>query len=111
MHRGEPELWIKDLKDACVTVHLSFHRVSANPFRWPLHAADYSLLDALRRLLIRAGIARMQLATLPLRLIKGGDWVRDQVREQTLTLSLHMASSHPSEPLWRILAARFKPGE
>jgi hypothetical protein len=49
----------------------------------------------------------MQLDTLRLRLVKIGGWVR----EQTLSLSLHLASSHPGEPLWHILAARFKPHE
>jgi hypothetical protein len=44
----------------------------------------------------------MQLDTLRLRLIKIGGWLR----EQALTLSLHLASSHPGEPLWHLLAAR-----
>jgi hypothetical protein len=33
---------------------------------------------------------------------KIGGWLR----EQALTLSLHLASSHPGEPLWHLLAAR-----
>jgi hypothetical protein len=68
-----------------------------------LHAAAYWLLDTLRRLLIQAGIARLQLDTLRQRLIKIGGWVR----EQMLTFSLHLASSHPGEPLGLLLAAHF----
>jgi len=105
--RGEPELWIKDLKDACFADRLSCHRFWANQFRLLLHAAAYWLLDTLRRLLIQAGIARMQLDTLRLRLIKIGGWVR----ERTPSLFLHLASSHPGEPLWDLLAGRFKPDE
>jgi len=107
VRRGEPELWIKDLKDACFADRLSCHRFWANQFRLLLHAAAYWLLDTLRRLLIQAGIARMQLDTLRLRLIKIGGWVR----ERTRTVLLHLASSHPGEPLWHLLAARFKPHE
>jgi hypothetical protein len=107
VRRGEPELWIKDLKDACFADRLSCHRFWANQFRLLLHAAAYWLLDTLRRLLMAAGVARMQLDTLRLRLIKIGGWVREQAR----SLSLHLASSHPGEPLWHLLAARFKPHE
>jgi Transposase DDE domain group 1 len=107
VRRGEPELWIKDLKDACFADRLSCHRFWANQFRLLLHAAAYWLLDTLRRLLVQGGVARMQLDTLRLRLIKIGGWVH----EQTLSLSLHLASSHPGEPLWHLLAARFKPHE
>jgi Transposase DDE domain group 1 len=112
VRRGEPELWIKDLKDACFADRLSCHRFWANQFRLLLHAAAYwlldSLLDSLRRLLLQAGSARMQLDTLRLRLLKIGGWVREQGLQ---TLQLHLASSHPGEPLWRLLAARFNPRE
>jgi hypothetical protein len=47
----------------------------------------------------------MQLDSLRLRLIKIGGWVRET--PQRLALTLHLASSHPGEPLWRLLAARF----
>jgi hypothetical protein len=111
VRRGEPELWIKDLKDACFADRLSCHRFWANQFRLLLHAAAYWLLDTLRRLLIQAGAARLQLDTLRLRLIKIGGWVVERVREQTRSRSLHLASSHPGEPLWHLLAARFNPRE
>jgi hypothetical protein len=103
VRRGEPELWIKDLKDACFADRLSCHRFWANQFRLLLHAAAYWLLDTLRRALVQAGTARMQLDTLRLRLVKIGGWVRQHAE----TLHLHLASSHPGEPLWRLLAACF----
>ncbi len=82
VRRGEPELWIKDLKDACFADRLSCHRFWANQFRLLLHAAAYWLLDALRRLLLQAGVARMQLDTLRLRPIKIGGWLREQAHMQ-----------------------------
>jgi hypothetical protein len=109
VRRGEPELWIKDLKDACFADRLSCHRFWANQFRLLLHASAYWLLDALRRLLIQAGSARMQLDTLRLHLVKIGGWVREQWQglQTRQTRHLHLASSHPGEPLWQLLAARF----
>jgi len=102
VERGEPEQWLKDLKGACFADRLSCHRFLANQFRLLLHAAAYWLLDTLRRWLSAAGVARMQLDTLRLRLLKIGGWVR-----QLLTkVRLRLASSHPSEPLWHILATR-----
>src|SRR5659263_321249 len=51
--RGEAEHWIKDFKLACFADRLSCHSFAANQFRLLLHAAAYSLLDTLRRWLIR----------------------------------------------------------
>ncbi len=100
--RGEPELWIKDFKRACFADRLSCHRFLANQFRLLLHAAAYWLLDTLRRWLAQAGVARLQLDTLRLHLVKIGGWVR----QLATRVRLRLASSHPAEPLWRLLAAR-----
>jgi hypothetical protein len=100
--RGEPELWIKDFKRACFADRLSNHRFAANQFRLLLHAAAYWLLDTLRRWLCQLGVARLQLDTLRLRLLKLGG----RVQEWLTCVRLHLASSHPSEPLWRLLATR-----
>ncbi len=100
--RGEPELWIKDLKRACFADRLSDHRFVANQFRLFLHAAAYWLLDTLRRWLVAAGAERLQLDTLRLRLLKIGG----RVREWLTRVRLHLAASHPGEPLWALLAAR-----
>ena len=100
--RGEPENWIKDLKNACFADRLSDHRFWANQFRLLLHAAAYWLLDTLRRWLGAAGGPRMQLDTLRLRLLKIGG----RVRQFPHRIRLHLASSHPGEPLCLHLAAR-----
>ncbi len=100
--RGESELWIKDLKDACFADRLSCHRFWANQFRLLLHAAAYWLLDTLRRWLVQRGVPRMQLDTLRLRLLKIAGWVRQLVTQ----VRLHLADHHPGRPLWSLLATR-----
>jgi hypothetical protein len=101
--RGEPENWLKDLKNAVEADRLSDHRFWANAFRLLLHAAAYWLLDTLRRWLIQVigDAARMQLDTLRLRLVKIGA----RLRELPGALRLHLASSHPGQPLWDALVA------
>ena len=99
---GGPELWIKDLKDACFADRLSDHTFWANQFRLLLHAAAYWLLGTLRRWLVQLRVARLQLDTLRLQLIKIGGWVRQRLD----CIRLHLASSHPGEPLWHTLASR-----
>jgi len=99
--RGEPENWIKDLKNGCFADRLSCHRFLANQVRLLLHAAAYGLLDALRRWLVAAGAARLRLDTLRLRLVKIGG----RIRLRADRIHLRLASSHPGEPLWRLLAA------
>jgi Transposase DDE domain group 1 len=99
--RGETENWIKDFKRYVKCDRLSCHRFVANQFRLFLHAAAYWLLDTLRRRRMGAGVARMTLETVRLWVVKIGGRVRqwpDRVR-------LHLASSHPGQHLWRLLAA------
>jgi hypothetical protein len=98
--RGEAEGWIKDFKRALKADRLSCHRFFANQFRLLLHAAAYWLLDALRRRLMERGVRRMQLDTLRLWLIKVGG----RVRELLTMVKLHLASGHPGQRLWRLLA-------
>jgi Transposase DDE domain group 1 len=100
--RGEPENWIKDLKRACFADRLSDHRFWANQFRLLMHGAAYWLLDTVRRWLTHLAVPRMQLDTLRLRLVKIGGWVRERTHE----VRLHLASSHPGQPLWHLLATR-----
>jgi hypothetical protein len=99
---GGPELWIKDLKQGCFADRLSDHTFWANQFRLLLHAAAYWLLDTIRRWLTQHHVARMQLDTLRLWLLKIGGWVRRHLHG----IRLHLASSHPGEPLWHLLAER-----
>lgn len=100
--RGEPENWIKDLKNHCFADRLSCHAFLANQFRLFLHAAVYWLLDTLRRWLLAAGMERIQLDTLRIRLLKIGG----RVRELTTVVRVHLSRSHPGQPLWRLLAHR-----
>lgn len=101
--RGDhPELCIKDLKEGCFADRLSCHRFWANQFRLLLHSAAYWLLDTIRRWLAHLHVSHLQLSTLRLRLIKIGGWVRQRLD----AVSLHLASCHPGEPLWRVLATR-----
>jgi hypothetical protein len=102
VRRGEPELWIKDFKRACFADRLSDHRFFANQFRLLLHAAAYWLLDTLRRWLAGLGVARMQLDTLRLRLIKIAGWVRRRLDG----IAIHLAASHPGQEFWLSLASR-----
>jgi hypothetical protein len=105
--RGEAEGWIKDYKRACRADRLSDCRFWANQFRLFLHAAAYWLLDTLRRRLRAQGYPPLQLDTLRLRLLKIGG----RVRELATRVRLHLASSHPGQPLWDLLAASFQLGE
>lgn len=98
--RGASENWIKDFKNALKADRLSCHRFLANQFRLFLHAAAYWLLDTLRRKLLAAGAERLQLDTLRLRLIKIGG----RVRQLFTCVKLHLASSHPGQHLWQVLA-------
>jgi hypothetical protein len=86
----------------CFADRLSCHRFWANQFRLLLHAAAYWLLDSLRSWLAQAGVPHLRLSTLRLRLVKIGGWMHERV----YGLALHLASSHPGEPLWHLIAAR-----
>jgi Transposase DDE domain group 1 len=99
---GSPERCIKDLKQGCFADRLSDHRFWANQFRLFLHVAVYWLLHTVRRWLMQQGVARMQLDTLRLWLIKIGGWLRFHQQQ----IRLHLAASHPGEPLWHLLASR-----
>lgn len=102
--RGEAENWIKDLKNALYADRLSDHRFWANAFRLLLHAAAFWLLDQLRRWLLAAGAARLQLDTLRLRVIKIGGWVREATTRSIPDICLHLSSHHPGRHLWPLLA-------
>jgi hypothetical protein len=101
--RGETENRIKDLKVALKADRLSCHRFWANQFRLLLHAAAYWLMDTLRRKLVVAGIERMQLDTLRLKLVKIGG----RVRELLTKVRIHLASGHPGQYLWHALSRAF----
>lgn len=103
--RGACENWIKDLKLDCFAGRLSCCRFWANQARLLLHAAAYWLLDTVRRWLAAVGVPPMTLGTLRLQVVKIGGWVR----EEATRVRLRLASSHPSEGWWRLLAASHHP--
>jgi hypothetical protein len=100
--REETENWIKDLKLACFADRLSCRRFLANQVCLLLHAAAYTLLTTIRRRRVQAGAERLTLETLRLRLLKIGG----RVRQLATHVHLRLASSHPGEPIWLLLAAR-----
>jgi hypothetical protein len=100
--RGEAEGWVKDLKNACFAGRLSCMRFWANQFRLLMHAAAYWLLDTLRRWLVEAGSTRRQLDTLRLEVVKVGG----RVYQWASRVRLRLASSHPGQVHWELLAAR-----
>jgi hypothetical protein len=102
--RGESENWIKDFKNALAADRLSDHRFWANAFRLLLHAAAYWLLDQLRRWLLAAQAARLQLDTLRLRVIKISGWVRERTDLDIPDVCVHLSSHHPGLAWWRLLA-------
>jgi len=100
--RGTPEQWIDQLKATCFADRLSDHRFWPNQFRLLLSAACYWLLHTIRDWLLKAGISLMRLETLRLTFLKIGG----RVLEFTNHCRLRLASSHPSQSLWQLLARR-----
>jgi hypothetical protein len=100
--RGEIENRIKELKNDLFSGRTSCHRFLANQFRLQLHAAAFILMGGLRRLLAGTSFARMQAATLRVKLLK----VAAQVRETTRKIWLHLPTSYPYQAVWMRLLAR-----
>src|SRR5262249_3740892 len=100
--RGEPENWVKAFTRAGFADRLRCCPFLAHQCRCGLHAAAYPLLAVLRRRLRARGGERLQLDTLRLRLLQIGGGVKPRARD----FRLRLASSHPGEALWALLAAR-----
>jgi len=99
--RGEPEQWIDQLKATCFADRLSCCAFWANQFRLLLAGATYWLLHTLRSWLPRAQVAPMRLETLRLAVLKIGA----RVFELPTRIRLRLASGHPGQVLWPLLAA------
>jgi hypothetical protein len=95
---------IKDLKRALMADRLSCHRFWANQFRLLLHAAAYVLMCMLRRAARGTELADAQMDTLRLRLLKIGVRVKSTAR----LIWFHLASGHPWQALWLLLARRLQ---
>jgi hypothetical protein len=98
--RGEPEQWIDQLKATCFADRLSCCAFWPNQFRLLLAAATYWLLDLIRSWLQRAKVPPMRMETLRLAVLKIGG----RVFELASRVRLRLASSHPGQSLWQILA-------
>lgn len=101
--RGEAEGWIKDFKRA-----LKADRLSCRRF-WAKTSSGYCCTRRPigfwtccgGRKLVSAGVRRMQLDTLRLRLVKIGG----RVRQLLTKVRLHLASGHPGQRLWHVLSS------
>jgi hypothetical protein len=98
--RGQAELYIKDFKRALKADRLSCHRFLANQFRLLLHAAAYAIFQRLRRWLKGTALARVQMDTLRLRLLKIGG----SVEHRGSRVILHLSDSYPWQAVWTHLA-------
>jgi hypothetical protein len=98
--RGDPENRIKELKGDLKADRLSCHRFWANQFRLLLHAAAYVLMQQMRAMLHDTELARAQVGTLRLRLLKVGARITQSVRR----VLVQLPSAYAWVYLWPRLA-------
>jgi len=89
--RGDVENRIKELKLELKADRLSCHRFLANQFRLLLHTAAYCLFWLLRHHLQGTELAKAQVNTLRLTLLKIGA----RIRETSRRIWVHLASGYP----------------
>ncbi len=94
--RGQSENYIKDLKNAMFADRLSCSAFMANQFRLLLHTAAYIVMIELRRELAGTELAKVQMDTLRLKLLKIGACIVVTARHIWVRLSKH----DPSRPLF-----------
>ena len=105
--RGEMENRIKEQQLQLFADRTSCHRWWPNQFRLLLASLAYTLLNAIRRLgLAGTGMARAQCATIRLKLLKIGAVITRNTRR----VRFHLSSACPEQDLFRLVAARLKPG-
>jgi Transposase DDE domain group 1 len=101
--RGEMENRIKEQQLDLFADRTSCHRFLANQFRLLLSAAAYVLMQALRRTaLVGTGLARAQVGTIRLRLLK----VAARVVVSARRVVFHLASSYPLQELFGSILER-----
>ena len=105
--RGEMENRIKEQQLQLFADRTSCHKWWPNQFRLLLASLAYTLLNAIRRLgLAGTAMAHAQCATIRLKLLKiGAVLVRN-----TRRVRFHLSSACPDQALFRLVAARLKPG-
>jgi hypothetical protein len=101
--RGDMENRIKEQQLDLFAGRTSCHRFLANQFRLLLSAAAYVLVQALRRTaLAGTGLARAQVGTIRLRLLK----VAARVVVSARRVVFHLASSYPLPEVFRSVLER-----
>jgi hypothetical protein len=103
--RGQAENYIKDLKNAIFGDRLSCSKFGANQFRLILHAAAYIVMFELRRELAGTELARAQMDTLRLKLLKIGASIVVTARRVWVRLSEFDPARHIFEHVCRRIAA------
>lgn len=102
--RGQSENFIKDLKNAMFADRLSCSAFMANQFRLLLHTAAYIVMLQLRRELADTTLAKVQMDTLRLKLLKIGACIVVTARHIWVQLSEFDPSRSLFETLCRRLA-------
>ncbi len=100
--RGQSENFIKDLKNAMFADRLSCSAFMANQFRLILHTAAYIVMLELRRELAGTALAKAQMDTLRLKLLKIGACIVVTVRRIWVQLS----EFDPSRELFQYICRR-----
>ena len=104
--RGEMENRIKEQK-MLFADRTSAHNWWPNQFRILLSALAYTLLETMRRVGLKGtGLAHAQVTTIRLKLLKIGAVIVRNTRE----VRFGLASAHPYQHLFRLVAARLDPG-
>lgn len=98
--RGDAENRIKELKDGLQIDRTSCHAFWANQFRVLITAASYVLFQEIRLRAHRTSLARAQVGTLRLALIKIGALIQRSCRRVSIRLSQH----HPWQREWLMIA-------
>ncbi len=97
--RGDSENRIKELKEDLHADRLSCHRFLANQFRLLLHAAAYILLQVVQQSLAKTELARAQVKTIQLKLLKVGARIIQSVRR----IAVSLPSAYPHMHCWSLL--------
>lgn len=103
--RGEMENRIKEQQLGLFADRTSCSRMLPNQFRLLLSSFAYVLMRALRTALAGTELARAQVTTMRVKLLK----VAARVIVSARRVVLHLASSYPLQPLWRRIIERLVP--
>jgi hypothetical protein len=99
--RGQSENFIKELKNSVFADRLSCSSFLANQFRLLLHTLAYVVLYELRRQAGLDELARVQMDTLRLKLLKVGACIVVTARR----IWVHLSEHDPSRPRFQLVAA------